>query len=54
MLEQITGNGPAQRIDDAGEIDGIPVNDRADREIEAGGAKGLVVEGARETVTYGS
>ena len=49
MFEQMTGNGPAlalQRIDDAGEVDGIPVNDRADHEIEAGGAKGLAVEGA--------
>src|SRR5580704_19578265 len=49
VFEQMTGNGPApalQRIDDAGEVDGIPVNDRADHEIEAGGAKGLAVEGA--------
>src|ERR1700677_3270037 len=29
-----------------GEVDGIPVNDRTDHEIEAGGAKGLAVEGA--------
>ena len=49
MFEQMTGNGPAlayQRIDDAGEVDSIPVNDRTDHEIEAGGAKGLAVEGA--------
>src|ERR1700734_3144085 len=49
VFEQMTGNGPAlalQRIDDAGEVDGIPVNDRTDHEIEAGGAKGLAVEGA--------
>src|SRR4029077_8373270 len=49
VFEQMTGNGPAlalQRIDDAGEVDGIPENDRTDHEIEAGGAKGLAVEGA--------
>src|ERR1700677_2381449 len=49
VFEQMTGNGPAlafQRIDDAGEVDSIPVNDRTDHEIEAGGAKGLAVEGA--------
>ena len=43
VFEQMTGNGPAlavQRIDDAGEVDSIPVNDRADHEIEAGGSKG--------------
>ena len=49
MFEQMTGDGRAlalQRIDDAGEVDSIPVNDRAEHEIEAGGAKGLAVEGA--------
>ena len=49
MFEQMTGNGPAlalQRIDDAGEVDGIPVNDRADHEIEAGGAESLALERA--------
>src|ERR1700761_5619900 len=49
VFEQMTWNSPAlalQRIDDAGEVDRIPVNDRADHEIEAGGAKGLAVEGA--------
>ena len=49
MFEQMTGNSPAlalQRTDDAGEVDRIPVNDRTDNEIEAGGAKGLAVEGA--------
>ena len=49
MFEQMTGDGRAlalQRIDDAGEVDGIPVNDRTDHEIEAGGAKGLAVERA--------
>ena len=46
MFEQMTGNGPAlalQRIDDAGDVDRIPVNDCTDDEIEAGGAKGLAV-----------
>src|ERR1700758_230680 len=49
VFEQMTWNSPAlalQRIDDAGEVDRIPVNDRADHEIEAGGAKGLAVEGS--------
>ena len=49
MFEQMTGNSPAlalQRTDDAGEVDRIPVNDRTDNEIEAGGAKGLAVEGS--------
>src|SRR6202789_3343710 len=49
VFQQMTGDGRAlalQRIDDAGEVDGIPVNDRTDHEIEAGGAKGLAVEGA--------
>ena len=43
MFEQMTGNDltlALQRTGDAGEVDRIPVNDRTDNEIEAGGAKG--------------
>jgi len=43
MLEEVIGRDPAvpaQMRDGAAEIDGVPVHDGADDEIEAGGAEG--------------
>lgn len=49
VLEDVIGRDPAvpaQMRDGAAEIDGVPVHDGADDEIEAGGAEGLALEGA--------
>jgi hypothetical protein len=49
MGEKIVGDGfaaRAQLIDGAAEVDGVPEDDRSDREVEARGAVALIFEGA--------